>query len=94
MNFLKSKDREIFVVGGQAHNSSFYDVKIDEACLAVKKIGGNTIELPVYWENIEPQEGQFDFREVQEAYKKMVCTLFFCGLEPGKTEPANLFRYG
>ena len=61
MNFLKSKDREIFVVGGQAHNYSFYDVKIDEACLAVKK---------------------------------MVCTLFFCGLEPGKTEPANLFRYG
>ena len=71
MHFLKSKDREIFVVGGQAHNSSSYDVKIDEACLAVKKIGGNTIELPVYWENIEPQEGQFDFREVQEAYKKI-----------------------
>ena len=62
--FMESKGKKVFVVGGQAHNSSSYGASVDEACAAVRAVGGNTVEIPVYWENIEPKEGQFSFDDV------------------------------
>jgi len=54
-----------FPVGGQSRNSSGYNAAEAEAAFrAVELIHGNTLEIPVYWEQIEPEEGRFDFASV------------------------------
>jgi beta-galactosidase GanA len=54
-----------FTLGGQARNSSGYnDCESERAFEAVKLLHGNTLEIPVYWQQVEPEEGQFDFASV------------------------------
>jgi len=54
-----------FPLGGQSRNSSGYnDAESETAFKALTLIHGNTLEIPVYWEQIEPQEGHFDFSPV------------------------------
>jgi beta-galactosidase GanA len=49
-------------MGGQAHNSSAYNAaEIASAVAGVKALNGNTLIAPVYWDQIEPEEGRFDF---------------------------------
>lgn len=49
-------------MGGQAHNSSAYNAaEIASAIAGVKALNGNTLIAPLYWEQIEPEEGSFDF---------------------------------
>ncbi|MCK5745640.1 MAG: DUF5597 domain-containing protein, partial [Oricola sp.] len=56
-------DGEPFLVlGGELGNSSASDIAyMDEIWPALDALGLNTIIAPVYWELIEPQEGEFDF---------------------------------
>ena len=57
--------KPFFPVGAQARNSSGYnDLESETAFKAVKLIHGNTLEIPVYWDQIEPVEGEFDFSSV------------------------------
>ena len=53
------------VLGGQAHNSSTWAKTMPQLWDAVHAMGANTLEIPIYWEMIEPQKGQFDFSSVQ-----------------------------
>jgi len=54
-----------FIVGAQARNSSGYnDAESERAFRALKAIHGNTLEVPVYWGQVEPSEGHFDFTSV------------------------------
>ncbi len=57
--------RAFFPIGGQSRNSSGYSAAEAEAAFqAVKLLHGNTLEIPVYWEQVEPDEGRFDFASV------------------------------
>jgi beta-galactosidase GanA len=57
--------KPFFPIAGQARNSSGYnDAESETAFKAVKPFNGNTLEIPVYWEKIEPEEGKFDFASV------------------------------
>ena len=57
--------KPFFPLGGEASNSSGYnDGESETAFKAVKMIHGNTVEIPVYWEKVEPKEGKFDFTMV------------------------------
>ena len=57
--------KPFYPIGGQSKNSSGYnDSESETAFKAVKLVHGNTLEIPVYWEQVEPEEGKFDFTSV------------------------------
>jgi beta-galactosidase GanA len=77
-------DGEPFLIlGGQVNNSSNYPVALKQVWGTLDRIGANTIEVPVAWQQLEPQEGKFDFRFVQtlldeaRAHDKRVVLLWF-----------------
>ena len=65
--FKDKNGKPIYVLGLQAHNSSMgcYEM-IDSAIKAVKQYHGNTLEVPVYWYQLEPEEGIYDTSKVEE----------------------------
>jgi len=50
-----------FIFGVQAHNSSGWPAMLPQLWNAYEAMHANTLEVPVYWEQIEPLSGQFDF---------------------------------
>lgn len=62
---LQVDGQPYMVLGGQAHNSSTWAKTMPQLWDAVQAMGANTLEIPIYWEMIEPQNGQFDFSSVQ-----------------------------
>ena len=52
------------ILGGQIHNSSAWPSELPQVWESMKQLHANTVEAPVYWEQIEPREGQFDFANV------------------------------
>lgn len=52
------------VLGGQIHNSSAWPSELPQVWTSMLALHANTVEAPVYWEQIEPQPGQFDFANV------------------------------
>ena len=59
-------DRPYIVLGAQLHNSSGWPSALEEAWPQLKQLNVNTAEVPVYWETIEPQPGQYSFDLVDE----------------------------
>src|ERR1700761_2849050 len=52
--------KPFFMLGGQAHNSSGWPGMMPEVWTAVKAMHANTLEVPIYWEQIEARPGVFD----------------------------------
>jgi hypothetical protein len=59
-----------FMLGGQTHNSSAWPGMLQHVWSAVKMMHANTLEIPIYWEQIEPQPGKFDFSLVDTILKQ------------------------
>jgi beta-galactosidase GanA len=49
------------MLGGQAHNSSGWPGMLPQVWQAIEAMHANTLEVPIYWEQIEAQPGKFDF---------------------------------
>lgn len=53
--------KPFLILGGQAHNSSAWTALMPGVWKSVETMHLNTLEVPIYWEQIEPQPGKFDF---------------------------------
>jgi len=58
------------MLGVQANNSSAWPAYLDKVWPAAETLHANTVELPVYWEQIEATEGKFDFSVVDLILKQ------------------------
>ena len=80
---LMVNGRPYFVLGGQIHNSSAWPSELPQVWESMAKLHANTVEAPVYWEQFEPQEGRFDYTNVDDivegarAHKLHVALLWF-----------------
>ncbi len=54
------------VLGGQIHNSSAWPSELPQVWQSMAALHANTVEAPVYWEQFEPQEGHFDYTNVDQ----------------------------
>ena len=49
------------ILGAQAHNSSDWPATLPKVWSAIEYLHANTLEIPIYWEQFEPQQGKFDY---------------------------------
>ena len=57
------------MLGGQIHNSSAWPSELPEVWKSLETLHANTVEAPVYWEQIEARPGQFDWTNVDAIVK-------------------------
>jgi hypothetical protein len=56
--------KPFLILGGQIHNSSAWPSELPQVWESMAALHANTVEAPVYWEQLERQPGQFDFSSV------------------------------
>jgi hypothetical protein len=57
------------ILGGQVHNSSAWPSELPAVWKSLAELHANTVEAPVYWEQVEPQEGKFTWDNVDAVVK-------------------------
>ena len=57
-------------LGVQANNSSAWPAYLDKVWPAAETLHANTVELPIYWEQLEAVRGKFDFSVVDLILKQ------------------------
>jgi beta-galactosidase GanA len=68
-HLVRSGDKHALIVdgapflmlGAQTNNSSNYPAMLPEVWPVIDELHANALEIPVAWEQVEPQEGRFDF---------------------------------
>ncbi len=75
--------RPFLVLGGQINNSSAWSVTLPTVWPVLDVMHANTLEAPVYWETLEPAQGNFDFTQTdalltgaREHHKRLVLLWF------------------
>jgi len=64
-------NKPFIIIGGELGNSSASSIEfMDSTWLKLKKLNLNTVIAPVYWELMEPTEGKFDFKLVDDLIYK------------------------
>jgi beta-galactosidase GanA len=48
------------MLGAQCHNSSAWPAMLPKVWRAIETLHANTLEIPVYWEQFEPEPGKYD----------------------------------
>jgi beta-galactosidase GanA len=56
--------KPFLILGAQINNSSSFASTLPKAWTALNDLHVNTVEAPVYWELMEPEQGKFDFANV------------------------------
>ena len=62
--------RPYLILGAQIHNSSAWPSVLPKVWPALEAMHANTAAAPVYWEQIEPEPGKFDFANVDVLVKQ------------------------
>ena len=52
------------MLGAQSNNSSDWPATLPKVWSAIEYLHANTLETPIYWEQFEPKQGQFDYSQV------------------------------
>ncbi|HEX9200855.1 MAG TPA: beta-galactosidase, partial [Acidobacteriaceae bacterium] len=79
-----------FLLGAQVDNSSGWPERLAAVWPAAERMHLNTLEVPVYWEQMEPKKGAFDFSVVDailaqaRAHKTRIVLLWFGTWKNGK----------
>jgi len=58
------------ILGGQAHNSSAWPGMMPQVWSAIEVMHANTLEVPIYWDQVEAQQGKFDFSLIDMLLKQ------------------------
>ena len=66
---LLVEGKPFLVLGGQIHNSSAWPSELGQVWESAAALHANTVEAPVYWEQLEAQAGHFDFSNVDALVK-------------------------
>ena len=61
---LMVEDKPFLMLGAQINNSSAWASTLPQVWPALEAMHVNTVEAPVYWEQMEPQPGAFNFSNV------------------------------
>ena len=52
------------MLGAQVHNSSTWPNMLPKVWPAMEYVNVNTVEMPIYWEQFEPRQGQYDYTTI------------------------------
>jgi beta-galactosidase GanA len=57
--------KPFFIFGGQSANSSTLPKMLPGVWNTIESMHANTLEVPIYWEQFEPESGKYDYSMIQ-----------------------------
>lgn len=61
--------KPFLMLGAQLWNSSGWPYITDQFWTELRTLHANTLEFPIYWQNIEPESGKYNFKELDDLFK-------------------------
>jgi len=62
--------KPFIILGGQVNNDGAFPNRMERAWPKLKAMNANTVEYPVYWNEIEREEGKFDFSDFDQILQR------------------------